>query len=234
MVVVDATSLEEALAALNRPSTSWLIANGRNFGDFETIALSQALRQNKTLSELSLAGNSIGPDGAAALGCAVGGHPTLRELYVQKNTIGPVGFERMARGIMSCGGAPGLRILNASDNAIGPTIPPDIALPCLVSLQLSRNSIEEVPVALAECPSLHEVALDDNPLVPVQLELYNQGEWAALKQPLAVALQSQRHRNGGRGFGMVTDRQLEERLRMPVRDALLDCDLHAADRKSVV
>eukprot|EP00961_Rhodomonas_salina_P193115 2606244-Rhodomonas_salina.1 len=121
MVVVDATSLEEALAALNRPSTSWLIANGRNFGDFETIALSQALRQNKTLSrtpivlvsccamcgtdnmdvaarsELSLAGNSIGPDGAAALGCAVGGHPTLRELYVQKNTIGPVGFERMAR-----------------------------------------------------------------------------------------------------------------------------------------
>lgn len=182
IVVVDAKSLEEALSALRRPFTSWLIVNRRGFGDFEAIMLAQALRQNRTLVELSLAENHIGPDGAAALGCAVGAHPSLRELYIQRNDLGPDGFERMASGIMACGGAPSLRILNASYNSIGPSIPRDIALPHLVSLQLNGNCITTIPADLAECASLQEVGLENNPLAAAFLDLYSKGGWISLRQ----------------------------------------------------
>ncbi|MEM1041991.1 MAG: DUF1963 domain-containing protein [Bacteroidota bacterium] len=58
---------------------------------------------------------------------------------------------------------PRLKQLSLAGNRLG-SIPADLDLPALTSLNLSRNALRTVPAALADLPALDHLALEGNPL----------------------------------------------------------------------
>eukprot|EP00286_Rhodomonas_abbreviata_P024293 CAMPEP_0181311680 /NCGR_PEP_ID=MMETSP1101-20121128/13274_1 /TAXON_ID=46948 /ORGANISM="Rhodomonas abbreviata, Strain Caron Lab Isolate" /LENGTH=709 /DNA_ID=CAMNT_0023418443 /DNA_START=6 /DNA_END=2135 /DNA_ORIENTATION=+ len=210
--VCHAANLVEALAALRDSHVRWLIANGRGFGDSEAISIARALKSNKTLEELSLAGNRIGPNGAAALGDAVASHPRMREFYIHKNILGQKGIERMAAAMKPFRATCKLQVLNASANGIGPRFPPDLALPRLKSLMVKNNNIRELPPCFAECASLSEVVLDNNPLVSPPIQVYAQNGWHALRSFLLDSLDREKMLNQSFGLGSVSNRTRDDSI----------------------
>eukprot|EP00283_Hemiselmis_rufescens_P006440 CAMPEP_0173423170 /NCGR_PEP_ID=MMETSP1357-20121228/3583_1 /TAXON_ID=77926 /ORGANISM="Hemiselmis rufescens, Strain PCC563" /LENGTH=236 /DNA_ID=CAMNT_0014386255 /DNA_START=130 /DNA_END=837 /DNA_ORIENTATION=- len=219
--VVNCRTVEEAVEALRKAETRWLICNGRKLGDGEAIKVAHALRSNTGLRELSLAGNQIGPAGAAALGAAVGQHARLKELYLHKNKFGQKGTEGFAAALQSGGGAVSLQILNLSKNGIGPRLPDNLATPTLSTLNLSNNDISELPTSLANFPDL-DLQLDGNPLASPPYTLYERSGWPAIHDFLREIEASERESNARMGLGGVSHMERDDALLSPARRALYE------------
>ncbi|KAF9565977.1 hypothetical protein EC968_003976 [Mortierella alpina] len=99
----------------NRTLTA-LSLRGNSIGDDEGQALAEALKINSTLTTLDLTGNSIGENGAQALSKALKINATLTTLNLGANSIGDNGVEALSEALKT---NTTLTTLDLGDNSIG-------------------------------------------------------------------------------------------------------------------
>ncbi|KAL1521820.1 hypothetical protein AB1Y20_021471 [Prymnesium parvum] len=153
------------LLAKAQGASSLCVLPFRSFGSEQCVALCDALRANRTLTELQASGHNIGQPGAEALGQLLG-HPgcALRRLAIGHAGFGAEGVAALLRGLEDA--ACPLLALDLELKGLGATAAAvlDALLrrcSCLQQLKLSRNPLGRALPAAGLPATLVELELRD-------------------------------------------------------------------------
>ncbi len=158
--------LADTLEKIENNLTTTCCDTHGHYGDEEAAKLARALKNNKTLTSLSLAFNNIGNKGAAALAFALRTNRTLTSLNLGNNSISDEGVTELAFALQT---NKTLTSLNLCNNSISDEGAKELAFvlqtnKTLTSLNLCNNSISDkgakyLACALSENNTLNSINL---------------------------------------------------------------------------
>lgn len=148
--------------------------NRNHLGVQGCTAMSEMLKQNRTIYALDISSNGIGPDGAEELARGLQVNAGLGKLAIASNNLGPNGARPLAKAISGCR----LEVVDLQRNAMtdrGAAAlaqelhPPQVISETLVTLDLSFNDFragsgQSIADVISVLTSLKQLLLIGNPL----------------------------------------------------------------------